>query len=98
MTAAMTQSRQRNLAMMSAPARWPLYPFLPLRRLRNGDTGADLGILYDAWGLHRTPGFSATVFLCNVVTVPPTEERLFAEPREVFDTFDELFDAGWRVD
>jgi hypothetical protein len=98
MKTTMLQCRQRNLAMMAAPACWPRYPFLPLRRDRAGVQEPDLGILYDAWGAGRTPGFSASVFLVNILQVPPTEEALFLLPREVFDTVDEVFDAGWRVD
>jgi hypothetical protein len=93
--------RQRNLEMMREPSRWPLYPFLPLRRDRlDGDEGpdSDLGILYDTWGSSRTPGYSATVFCENWLFLPATEELLFELPREVFDTVEEVFDAGWRVD
>jgi hypothetical protein len=36
--------------------------------------------------------------LGNLCCVPATEEALLAQPREVFDTFDEIYDAGWRVD
>ena len=98
MTASTQQCRQRHLAMMAAPASWPHYPFLPLRRDRAGMEGPDLGILYDAWGFGRTPGYSATVFVVGIFELPPTEEALFLAPREVFDTVDEVFDAGWRVD
>jgi hypothetical protein len=30
--------------------------------------------------------------------LPLTECRLLAGPKIVYDTFDELLDAGWRVD
>jgi hypothetical protein len=98
MTATMLQCRQRNLAMMGAAACWPYYPFLPLRRDRADVEAPDLGILYDAWGVGKTPGYSASVFLVNILQVPPTEDALFLAPREVFDMVDEIFDAGWRVD
>jgi hypothetical protein len=98
MTAAELQCRRRNLAMMAAPDRWPHYPFLPLRRDRAGVDGPDLGVLYDAWGVGRTPGYSATVFVVSIFHLPPSEEALFLAPREVFDTADEVFDGGWRVD
>jgi hypothetical protein len=94
-------SRQQNLAMMATPASWPHYPFLPLQRVCDGKAAGgdgDLGVLYDAWGSSRTPGYSATVFLANYLLLPPNEELLFALSREVFDTLEEMFDAGWRVD
>ncbi len=55
-------------------------------------------VLYDAYGVSGTCGFRCTVFLRNVFTLPPTEAQLLTSAREVFDTFDELADAGWAVD
>jgi hypothetical protein len=90
--------RRRHLALIGNPERWPCYPFLPMRRVVEAATEHDLGVLYDLWGLRRIPGFSATVFRVNLLMLPATEEGWLEVPREVFDTFDELFEAGWRVD
>ena len=84
-------------AFMARPALWPLHPFLPVARHRPGGA-TDLGVLYDAWGTSNRTGFSATVFLQNVLLLPATEAELLAGPREVYDGLDELLDARWRVD
>jgi hypothetical protein len=39
-----------------------------------------------------------TVFLENVFLVPSTAEELLKLPKEVFDTYEELLQAGWLVD
>lgn len=91
------RSRQRSLALIATPRQWPWYPFLPLVRHRSGQN-PDLGVLYDAWGIRQIPGYSATVFLQNLLRLPATEAALLAGPREVFDSLNELLDAGWRVD
>jgi hypothetical protein len=49
-------------------------------------------------GSHDLPGYSATVFLTNMILMPRQLEELLALPKEVFDTRDELADAGWCVD
>jgi hypothetical protein len=98
MTEKTMSSRWRNLQMMATPSRWPLYPWLPLRRGSDSNPAAELGILYDAWGQSGTPGYSATVILVNVLVAPSLADELFALPNETYDTLDELYDAGWRVD
>jgi hypothetical protein len=90
-------SRQRSLALITRPGQWPWYPFLPLVRHRPGGAD-DLGVLYDARGVGNRTGYSATVFLQNVLLLPATEAELLTDPREVYDTLAELLDAGWRVD
>ena len=56
------------------------------------------GVLYDALHAARVPGYSATVFLTNLFALPPTVGRFLALPREVYDTPEEVYAAGWRVD
>src|SRR5579871_392421 len=87
-------SRLRSLALITKPARWPCYPFLPLVRHRTA-RDPELAVLYDAWGVSSRTGYSATVFLQNVLLLPATESELLSGPREVFDTLAELLDAGW---
>jgi hypothetical protein len=86
----------RHRLVMAAPGTWPLWPFLPVVRRTGGEE--ELGVLFDAFGLCRLPGYSATVWFTNLFTLPPSLSGLLALPKEVFDTPDELVTAGWRVD
>jgi hypothetical protein len=89
--------RARTLYFVTHPDRWPLWPFLPLvRRPPGGEE--ELGIIYDALHARGLPGLSCAVILTNLFTLPETFEGLLALPREVFDTPEELADAGWSVD
>jgi hypothetical protein len=38
------------------------------------------------------------VFLTNLFMLPPTEAELFALPRCVYDTAEEMAQAGWITD
>jgi hypothetical protein len=89
--------RWRNLIFMARPRLWVNWPFLPLvRRCDNGSR--QLGVMYDARGVSGIYGFSATVLLSNLFTLPRTEAQLLALPKCVYDTLDEVIAAGWRVD
>ena len=87
----------RDLLCFRHPRLWQHWPFLPVVR-RHPDGTADYGVLYDCWTVARRGGYSATVILSNIFLLPPTEDRLLALPKEVFDTAEELAAAGWRVD
>jgi hypothetical protein len=86
----------RHRLFVTSPAVWPTWPFLALVRCRDGRT--DLGVLFDARGALNLTGFSSTVLLANLYDLPDTLAALLAGPKEVFDTSEELIDAGWRVD
>jgi hypothetical protein len=92
-------SRALTGRLLSAPDRWPCWPFLPLSRRRAGGA-LDLGVVYDALGHGGRTGYRATVFRINLFAVHAvaTVEEFLAWDRETFDTTDELLDAGWRVD
>ncbi len=91
------ESRLRELLVTSMPAMWPTWPYLCLvRRWPGGQE--ECGLLCDLLGLAGTPGYRATVFLSNLFTLPPTLEGFLALPREVYDTPEEVYAAGWRVD
>jgi hypothetical protein len=91
-------SRQRDLVMFQNPRLWRCWPYLPvIRPLPNGP-GQQLGVLYDALGACGRYGFSATVFLANLFFLPSNEEQFFALPKLIYDTPEELADAGWTVD
>jgi len=75
----------RDRLYFGRPDLWPLWPFLPLLRL-SVEAEPELGVLYDARGVTRTTGFACTVFLTNLLGLPPTEDGLLALPRLVYDT------------
>jgi len=89
-------TRRRSLALIVEPVRWPLWPLLPLCRVSSA--GVELGVLYDARGAQDLYGYSATVFKANVLNLPDDDAEFLKLPRHVYDSVEELLDAGWRVD
>ncbi|HEX3313239.1 MAG TPA: hypothetical protein VHR72_00045 [Gemmataceae bacterium] len=93
--------RFRTFYFLTHPEAWEVWPYLPLVRRAVGDAEVspdNCGLLYDVFRLKGTTGYGATVIHCNLFMLPPTEAELLAMPQEVFDTFDELYAAGWRID
>ncbi len=86
----------RHRLFATTPALWPAWPFLPLVRRSRG--AEELGVLFDALGVCGLTGYSATVFLGNLFTLPARLDQLLASPREAYDSGDELVAGGWRVD
>ena len=95
MTRSPTDPRARTLLFLSCPALWPNWPFLPVVRRTRGTE--ELGVVFDA-RTARLTGYSAAVFKTNLFLLPPDLAAFLALPREVFDTAEELTDAGWLVD
>src|SRR5437870_674646 len=93
-----TPQRLRDLRVFRDPTLWCCWPFLPVVRPMKDGAEQQLGVLYDAVATCGRYGFSATVFLTNLFVLPRTEERFFALPKLVYDTADELANAGWTVD
>ena len=91
------RARARNLLFFATPALWPIWPFLPLVRRRPGRED-ECGLLYDAFHVTGRTGASATVYLVNMFQLPPTEADFRALPREVYDTAEDVWIGGWRVD
>ena len=89
-------SLARHLLIVTTPALWPAWPFMPV--VRRTAEGEEYGLLFDAMGTSTRTGFSATVFACNLFLLPPTFEEFLALPKEVYDTGEELIEGGWRVD
>jgi hypothetical protein len=87
----------RDLLFLRNPHLWRHWPFLPLIRRRPG-CELECGVLYDCWTVARRGGFSASVFLTNIFYLPGSEEAFLALPKEVYDTVEEVAEAGWRVD
>jgi hypothetical protein len=94
---AAASERRRNLLFLRGPSLWPAWPYLPVVR-RGRAEEPECGLVYDFRGTSGRTGYSAAVLLANLFEAPRSEAGLLALPREVFDTADELFDAGWRVD
>lgn len=86
----------RVLLLVTTPALWPGWPFLPVVRRSRG--AEELGVLFDARGMCGLTGYSAAVFLTNLFALPVTLDEFLAGPREVFDSAEELLAAAWRVD
>ena len=86
----------RQLLLVTTPALWPAWPFLPLVRRSRG--AAELGVLFDARAACGLTGYSATVFRANLFALPARLDQLLALPREVFDCGVEVLRAGWAVD
>jgi len=91
-------ARLRDLVWFRTPHLWWAWPFLPLVRPLPDGAGPQCGVLYDARNASGQYGYSATVFLANLFLLPRTLEELLALPREVYDTPEEVYDAGWRID
>ena len=96
MTTCADRARQRTVVMVSTPALWPAWPFLAVVR-RTSET-EQLGVVFDARHARGLTGYSATVLRCNLFLLPPTWSEFLGLPREVYDSAEELADAGWRVD
>jgi hypothetical protein len=92
------RQRQRDLVLLRTPSLWSSWPFLPVVRWLPDGQGRQLGVLYDASHHCRRYGYSATVFVCNIFTLPQTQEQFFALPRFVYDTVEEMIDDGWTTD
>ena len=78
------------------PRLWPQWPFLPV--VRRAGRASDCGLLDDFRHTSGRLGYSAAVMLCNLFLLPRTEGEFLALPKEVYDTAEEVYDAGWRVD
>jgi hypothetical protein len=92
------QAGARDLLYFATPRLWHHYPFLPVIRRPAGSREIEYGVLYDAGGVSGTYGYRCTVFLTNLFTLPRTEAGLFARPRHVYDSFEDLANDGWVVD
>jgi len=91
-------SRAQQLAIMADPKKWGRR-FLALSRRPAGGGSPELAVMCDVRAYGGPTGFSATAFKCNLFMLPQSlAEMLRDVPREVFDTPEEMYAAGWRVD
>jgi hypothetical protein len=91
-------ARARTLYFLEHRKLWPLWPMLPMVRRRPGCEEEELGVIFDSLAAGGPPGFSRTVFLTNILLLPPRLEDFLALPKETFDTDDEVVEAGWAID
>ena len=56
----------------------------------------ELGIFYDQLSKKDSPAHDNTVYLANLLLLPPTEPEFLALPKEVFHSTEEVYEAGWR--
>ena len=87
---------ERTMLFLTNPDLWPLWPFIPVVRRCSGEE--ELGVVYDARQAVDLTGYSATVFITNMFTLPDKFKEFLKLPKEVFDSAEELTEAGWRVD
>jgi hypothetical protein len=90
-------TRSRNLQFFTRSALWKAWPFLPVVRRRPG-CSEELGVLFDSLNAGGPAGYGCTVFLSNMFLLPPQLEEFLSLAKEVYDTPEEMLDAGWRVD
>ena len=89
--------RERNLLFFTTPSLWPNWPYLPLVRRRKGQE-EEYGVIVDAMSAFDVAGYSSTVFASNLFEIPDRFDQITQLPKETFDTPEEIFSAGWRVD
>ena len=89
--------RARHLLVLTTPALWPAWPFLPVVRRRPGRAD-DLGVVFDPPGAGGRAGGPVTVYRANLFALPPTLAAFLALPRESYPGPDEVVAAGWAVD
>lgn len=76
--------------MLKNPNKWPRWPVLPLiRRVPSEDSTGFEGMLFD------NPKVKFTVYHANIFE---DLGRLESCPKEVYDNFEAILAAGWRVD
>ena len=90
------RARLRQLLFLREPRLWPRWPVLPVVRRAAGTL--ECGLMFDARRAAGRYGYSATVFLTHVSALPCAVAAFLGLPREVYDTAEEVYAAGWRVD
>jgi hypothetical protein len=96
MTESEVSGFQRTVLFLANPELWPHWPFIPVVRRRSEEE--EYGVVYDAREAADMTGYTSTVFLTNLFMLPEDLQAFMRLPKEVFDTAEELAEAGWRVD
>jgi hypothetical protein len=96
MTGSEVSGFQWTVLFLATTDVWPHWPFLLVVRRTSGEE--ELGVVYDGREAVDLTGYSASVFLTNLFTLPQEMMDFLKLPKEVFDCAKELAAAGWRVD
>ncbi|RPJ04008.1 MAG: hypothetical protein EHM36_11420 [Deltaproteobacteria bacterium] len=78
------EKERLSIDLMIDPDKWPMWPFLPLKRRQDNETG----FLYSS-------GDTFTVYHGNVFNPP---KNLDLATKDVYGSFKEILAAGWEVD
>lgn len=81
--------RAMELRFMKSPDEWPRWPILPLQKI---GTPREYGFLL------AQEGFLTTLFRANFFALTPGWDPGKHEPKEIFESIEALYEAGWRVD
>ena len=81
--------KEKNMRIMENPDNWPRWPILPMVRKTPTDPLGAPGFIFDG-GTNKF-----TVYKANIFMITKDFESI---PREIYQNFEEIFDAGWRVD
>ena len=79
-----------ELEMMKSPEDWPMYPYLPVKRYRDGGL-PDVGVMVKDGGprIHHTDALAVVTLPQHLVSLLPAHE---------YESFDALLADGWQVD
>lgn len=94
-------TKEDDIEMISNPLRWPGFPFLAMRKPSKADPypfDFECGIIYAYDYVHSMVlQFPLKVRVTNLYNFQSIEQFLNM-PVEEFQSFEEMFAAGWRVD
>lgn len=92
----MARDRARDRDMILNPSKWPILDVLPMTNGMNGTQV--LGVIINHCGVIGYVDPLNVVWLENMFLLPDTFEELEETvERVVFNSVDELLDAGWEV-
>jgi hypothetical protein len=81
---------KRDLEMAKNPNRWPVWPQLPLKRIRDGNL--ECGRLIERGGIFTPPRIEPVVYFGTIFEPTKDAEKI------TYQDLSAIFDDGWRVD
>lgn len=82
--------REEDKRDILRPHTWPCFPLLPMKRRGSNGQGPELGCLFG----HQPNSEGFVLYKSNMYDLDPNK----VNEKEVFETLDQLLDAGWMVD